>query len=588
MNKAEIINHALVINAGKSTRSEDLQHYRDFFVDPINSSILEQNTKQLIYGRRGSGKTLVMGAINEKLQESVKSNNVMSFSYSAIDFRSSAEYGGLIPTVKEKTHAFFHSFVEQLSHDICNFADDILKKPTLRDYFKLNGPRMAGRRDRFATSVLELLEAVSYGSESPLPTSLKIIEETTELEESKRNASAKADSSASASIEEIGIGIKAYMNSETSSSSGSKAVKKIVYESARKFNPKKVKNLLVDIIDILKLDYIIIFIDEWMSLAECQVEFAERLRQCLFGESKISIKIAADPYQGQFNNSGQGHNFRGIEIGGDIFEAVNLDLPFRDQDRLHELFAEALYKRLRHFEPSLTEIFGKLPSFNSNYFIESIFTNKRAFMELCIGAHGLCRDFHRMFQMCTKRINWDVSQNRIDMNCVRKVIFDKTEETYGRIVKSIDSNKLLFGVIRPHIMQTKSRYFLIESRPDEYTAIIKDLLSKRIIHNIPMSQIHSTLRGEYDCFEIDYGIFLDLARAMEFSTGERMNEEYDGNEVLRITSANKQLYMLKINSAGIEKNDAETLLCQHCDQEFSSIEKAYAARKICPHCFADQ
>jgi hypothetical protein len=328
---------------------------------------------------------------------------------------------------------------------------------------------------------------------------------------------------------------------------------------------------------------VIIFIDEWMSLAECQVEFAERLRQSFFGENRIAIKIAADPYQGQFNNSGHGHNFRGLEIGGDIFEAVNLDLPFRNQEKIYDLFSETLYRRLLHFEPSLKEIFGEPPNWNSDYFIDALFSNKRAFMELCIGAQGLCRDFHKMFQMCGKKINWDISSNRIDINCVRKVIFEKTEETYGRIVKSIDSNKLLFDFIRPHIMDRKSRYFIIESRPSEYTPIIRDLLS-----NIPMSQIHATLRGEYECFEIDYGIFLDLARAMEFSTGEKMSEEFDGNEASKITSANKFMYLLPLDEFINETSDAAILLCKICGQEFSSSAKAYKIRKICPHCYMDQ
>ncbi len=185
MNKSEIINRTLVTNAGVSNRSEDLKHYSELFVDPIESDILLRNTKQLIYGRRGSGKTLLIGALNEALQRDITKTKVMSFSYSAINFRSSAEYGGLMPTVKEKTHAYFHSFIVQLSGDIFNLADNILRKPSLLDYFKLNGPIMTAKREQLATAVLELMEASSYGSEHPLPTSLKILQESTSTNQKK-------------------------------------------------------------------------------------------------------------------------------------------------------------------------------------------------------------------------------------------------------------------------------------------------------------------------------------------------------------------------------------------------------------------
>ena len=66
------INSALKINTGKSNRSEDLENYQIFYVDPLESSILEENTKQLIYGRRGSGKTLVIGALNQKIRYDYK------------------------------------------------------------------------------------------------------------------------------------------------------------------------------------------------------------------------------------------------------------------------------------------------------------------------------------------------------------------------------------------------------------------------------------------------------------------------------------------------------------------------------------
>src|SRR5205809_388293 len=103
MNRFEAVSQALALNAGISTRAEDLGEYSQLFVDPINSASLETNTNQLIFGRRGSGKTILTGALNERFRSRFPNVRCYSFHYSAINFRSSAEYGGVNPTTREKT-----------------------------------------------------------------------------------------------------------------------------------------------------------------------------------------------------------------------------------------------------------------------------------------------------------------------------------------------------------------------------------------------------------------------------------------------------------------------------------------------------
>lgn len=583
MNKNEVVNSALSANAGQSTRSEQLQDYSKFFVDPIHSNILEQNTHQLIFGRRGSGKTLLIGALNEKIQANVKATNTISFSYTATRFRNSAEYGSLKPTIKERAHAYFHSFIEQLSRDVFLYADFILKKQTLLDYFRLSHQEDSQRRDRLITCVLQLLEATRYGTEFPALSSVISSREHQQKRQSKDAEKAKVEVKGNLSLDNLAVSLGAFLQREKLTSTESATILNILYETNRGFNPKRIRDLLVEIVEILGLEYIIIFIDEWMSLDECQVEFAERLRRCLFGERSISVKIAADPYQSVFNNGGQKHNFRGLEVGADIFEAVNLDLPFRDPSRQYKLFSEALYRRLAYFEPAMVECFGGSPLVNPDYFVTSVFSNKSSFLELCNGSQGICRDFHTMFQSCAKAQNWDVSTSKINFNGVRKAILDKTFGTYGTVAESIDSNKLLFNAIRPHLMNSGTRYFVIASPRNQHSRGINDLLSKRIIHVTPTEQIHATLRGEYGIFELDYGLYLDLMTAREYSTGTQPVQEYDSTEASSITISNVSRYLLDLSS--FEEDEEKIILCKHCSKEFSSFERSYKAQQLCSHCF---
>jgi hypothetical protein len=168
------------------------------------------------------------------------------------------------------------------------------------------------------------------------------------------------------------------------------------------------------------------------------------------------------------------------------------------------------------------------------------------------------------------------------------VIVERTEQTYERAVRSIDSNAFLFAAITPLVSTNRSRYFILESRPNEFTAIINDLLSKRVIHAVSSSQVHPSIRGEYTCFEIDYGMFIDLMRAAEFSTGEGMLETYNPAEIGSITATNKGNYLLDLSPLRALDRSQTLLVCPECSEEFSPSDKAYEIRRICPHCFQDQ
>jgi len=589
LNRYEALNTALRINAGKSTRAEDLEDYDEFFVDTIDSAVLEANTNQLIFGRRGSGKTLLLGTLNERIQGQFPNTNMISFYYDATQFRSSAEYSSSSgKSVKEQTHAFFNSFIERLGHDIFDLASKILERPHWLDAMTLSGGQHAARRRRLDSLVGDLLDASGYGTEGPRLSQMPSRREETIEQFDTRRLGGGASLGVDLAGSNTTLGASAAANRAWARDR--KVVSTNVKMSTPHFKPYRVRELLVEIIDLLGLDYIILFIDEWMSLAECQVEFAHRLKECFFGDSRIAVKIAADQYQGKFHNGGQGHNLRGIEVGADIFVAVDLDRPFREPERTTELFTEALYRRLSYFEDDVERHFGRPPLSNPGRFRETLFSTPQAFVELCLGAQGLCREFHLLFKQCAKDMGGAVSTTeRIDFETVRRALVEFTAQTYGRAKEGMDSNILLFNIINPHIRDTESRFFIIESRPNATTAVVNDLLSKRVIHRVPDTALHSSIRGMYDCFEIAYGIYIDLMRATEYATGKTIEDSQGIEDVSLINESNKMSYLLDLSPltrAG--DNDVALLLCPHCQREFYSNEPAFEARKICPYCFQDQ
>jgi hypothetical protein len=578
MTRQEALGSALRANAGKPVRAEDLANYDVFFVDPIDIAPLETNANQLIYGRRGSGKTLLLGTLNTRIRFRFPQRRVMSFMYDATTFRMSPD-ARPDASVKEQTHAFFGTFITKLCTDLLDLADQVLTKPGWLTALGLSGTAKATRRDALETAVLELQEAASFGISVP---SLGDREDTYETKSSRMRRRRRS----------LDLGVTAlppYISGPTAAAkwgSGTETdattLAASVIRPRRQFSPGRIKQLIVEVVELLDLEYLVIFIDEWMSLGECQVGFAERLKLCLFNEERIAVKIAADQYQGQLNNSGSGHNFRGLDVGGDIFVELDLDRPFRDRSRHQVLYAEALYRRLHYFEPTLASHFGPPPLSNPERFIDSLFATQQAYTELCLGAQGLCRDFHRLVQKCAKHIDQSAVEGKLDFELVRSALVEMAEELVGRIVHSADAHRVFMTAITPLVVSNRSRYFLVEGRRGTTIPILNDLLSKRAVHSVPSSDLHPSIRGEFDAYELAHGTFIDLMRAAEFATGERVDDAYDLDDVGRITSASMAQYVLEGDTL---THGAGIVLCPHCRLEFSSTERSYVKRGLCPGCF---
>ena len=108
-----------------------------------------------------------------------------------------------------------------------------------------------------------------------------------------------------------------------------------------------------DLLDALNIDTLTILIDEWSSLDRrfspiSQVYFAEYLKRCFFGTHRICVKISAIEHETLFASRIDA-NMIGLEIGGDIFDDVNLDEIYNNRVmNLKNFFSELIFKRLKH------------------------------------------------------------------------------------------------------------------------------------------------------------------------------------------------------------------------------------------------
>lgn len=559
MKKNEAIASAIRKNEGASVRSEDLQHYETFFVDSVNLAILEGNENQLIYGRRGTGKTLLLGTLTARINSN--QDRTAAFYLTASDYAEGFRRKTKLSLV-EQANAYFHSFVERLSQKLFDYIASTLEDQQQLTLLGLDGDQNKARRKRIADNLLRLIDAASVGASSLQSTD--VAKMRVRLNELVESGTLDQDM------------ISDMLQTEADSLVSARYVE---------FNPTKVKELLIEIVSDLKLDYIVVLIDEWMHLKRGQVEFAERLRQCLFGTDRISVKIAADQYQGRFNNAAMGQNLRGLEIGGDIMVKIDLDYPFRGP-RSNELFTEALYRRLLHLEPELQSHFGEPPLSNHTYFMQSIFENEHAFEELCRGAQGICREFHGIFKDCANAVKRPGAPKLIDYAMVQRVMVDRTAKVF-RSIKNPTSSTIFSDLIVPHVAGTGAHFFLTDTVNSGFSHVIDDLHSKRVIHGVPMSdQLDPVIKAKFDVYEIEYGIYLELRRKIRYNKGAVAPVELE-----ELNSENCDAYTLNYDSIGKSANAANDMLhCDECLSDFSRYDRYYLSVGICPnpHCLTPQ
>jgi ABC-type branched-subunit amino acid transport system ATPase component len=83
--RPDIVNSALRKHLGLSTRAEDIGRYGELFVDPNVIDSVRNNVNQVVFGKRGSGKTSLLGYLTESFE---LDDNVIVFNLSATDFFS--------------------------------------------------------------------------------------------------------------------------------------------------------------------------------------------------------------------------------------------------------------------------------------------------------------------------------------------------------------------------------------------------------------------------------------------------------------------------------------------------------------------
>jgi len=257
------------------------------------------------------------------------------------------------------------------------------------------------------------------------------------------------------------------------------------------------------ILQTLPARHLIIALDEWVAIPyELQPYLADLMRRALFPVKGVVVKIAAIEQRSSFKLRGQFGDYIGIEVGGDVSTAINLDdfMVFEnDETRATKFLRDLVYKHYKAEVPN-SEIGSP------EELVRVAFTQVNAFEELVKAAEGVPRDAINILSVAAQK----ASEHKIsipDIRAAARSWYVRGKE--ATVNSDPEAQRLLHWIIDEVIAARRSRAFLLLSGTKH--TLVDTLFDERVLHVIKKGISSRDQPGiRYDAYKIDYGAYVDL------------------------------------------------------------------------------
>ncbi|WP_434361050.1 hypothetical protein NF212_21850 [Parasalinivibrio latis] len=496
------LNKAL-LKLSKRAEKYTSQQLVESFVDvgPL-FTLLSNSDNQVIFGRRGTGKTHVLSYLTNHLIDK-------SITTVQIDMRTIGSTGGIysdtqLPVSERATRL--------LSDTLCAIHDGIL------------GQVLEDDKNLYDLSSL----ATNLDSIAEQSTSIVI---EGDIEQEKGNAGkliSTVKDSASVKVNPAKIDFSAVAENVSTSedSSNERSLKKGTEKIRIHFS--SVYNEFDKLVSKLPSSELWILIDEWSEVPlDLQPFLADLLRRTLYPVDGITVKIAAIEQRCNFrrHNAHDG-SYIGIEIGADASASLNLDefMVFdNDERRAKEFFGNMLFKHVSSLD---TDESNPLSLTSQSKFINDVFTQEGAFEEFVRSSEGVPRDAINIIGLA--------AQKALDKQISIPITREAARNWYHRSKhKAISSRpealNLLEWIINEVIGQRQAKGFLLSSNAKD--ELIEYLFDNRIIHLLKTGVSAQLFPGKrFNVYCLDYGCYVDLLATKNAPKGLLVEEATDGSE----------------------------------------------------------
>ena len=485
----------------KRSEKADITDLLDTFVDvgPL-FTLLDTNDNQIIYGRRGTGKTHALVYLSGELK---RTGHLPVY----IDLSNLGSSGGIysdcgIPITERATRLLVDSLLaihEELYGVFINEDDrfNLSQAGTLLDKF---------------------LESIS---------DVKVVGDA-EIESSEfAQQSQKQSTSLGLGItnESIALSNNTTHTDHNDTGSANKLICRGQLRHTVHFGTAR--RSLENIVNLISPHRLFVLLDEWSSIPpDLQPYLADLFRRSFFPIRGITAKVAAIEYRSTFQIPGEQNDYIGFELGADIATNIDLDdfMVFdNNPDRAREFYQNLFFRHLSRSEEAQQ---GKIGFSNIKDLTNQIFTQQTAFDELVRASEGVPRDAINIASM-SAQYSMD---EKISIPTIRKAAQNWYQQgKSSAITAKEESVKLLNWIIHKVIGERKARAFLLQSNTRH--KLIDDLFDSRVLHILKRNiSSHDTAGIRYDVYKLDYGCYVDLMNTVRAPAG-LLPTEQEGNYV---------------------------------------------------------
>lgn len=449
------------------------------FVDTGIIGQLDNRNNQILYGRRGTGKTHAL----KVLEDSLKTNNSACVAF--IDCRilgSTSQFSDMSIPVPRRCLMLFKDMLSPIVSSLYEWAVE-------------NITEEAG-----VFEVLEHIHNLEQVASALSSVLRKQVHETTTLHEGKRGSSASVS---------LGTDLNASLKVDKSSASSQseKEIFKVVSEEKVHF--PDLHSHLSAVLDTSKTE-LYVLIDEWANIpADLQPYLAEFIKRGLLPVSKCTTKIASLEHKSFFRSHLDGIDI-GFEVGADLSASLDLDDYYvldRNPDQVLGVYSEVIY---RHLQANLPERYLEQEFLvrDSRELISSMFSNEDTFKELARAAEGVVRDLINIFTACYFNASRR-SRDSIDKLAVKNEAREWFEKDKSEYLEP-EMQRTLERIVADVIGKRRARAFMVPRNLQKHPMILK-LFDARVLHLVQRGYADKDNPGaRYNIYSIDYGTYVDL------------------------------------------------------------------------------
>jgi len=494
--------------ASLADRAEELADPTATYVDTVFLPALQNRRNQVIFGRRGTGKTHLLRRLRDELYSRFGESRIVPA------YVDGATLVGSLSPYRDPAAIALSLYVELVRRtvgELSAFINDELRASVLELIFS------GSKRDRLAQvrqTAGRLDRLLTQGKVRMLPMG-EASAEYENLDEAVSRRRLAAGGNAAVTLSDprtLGIKLEASAEKDLRNAARRVSTRKVAGQTYLPF--AEVNELIRRLLGTLGDASVAILVDEWSSLGNGDVQplLARLLR--LTARGGICVKLACVPGRTKLFLPGVGRSSPvGLELGDDITADVDLDsVVFVDND-IKQLAGFFMALLQRHIGAVIPRVRDASPGDFTKYVLSERMLDGRVFAELCHASSAVPRDFINVFRQATV-MQRSAGADKMSVAHVRAAARNVYEGKRSNLANTRpDALSLLDRIYRKVVLGQNSYFFLVEESLVQSPRII-ELFTAKLIHRTPATWLDPLTLASYIYYMVDYGTSIELLRTM--------------------------------------------------------------------------